>query len=85
MLEKSDMNEFKMNLFDNGDPEQFLLFVQNYKMTLEASGKLTENAKFQYLRTILCGKALRKFESLCAHIVRMTMTRLNQVLLGLET
>ena len=35
-----------MTLFDNGDPEEFLLVVRNFKMTLEASGTLTSNKKF---------------------------------------
>ena len=27
---KSDLYEFKMTLFDNGDPEEFLLFIRNF-------------------------------------------------------
>ena len=32
--------EFKMPLFENGKPEEFLLFVRNFNMTLPASGTL---------------------------------------------
>ena len=32
MLENSDPYEFKMVLFDNWDPEEFLLFVCNFNM-----------------------------------------------------
>ena len=34
-----------MALFDNGDPEEFLLFVRNFQMTLKASGALAASAK----------------------------------------
>ena len=43
--EKSDLYELKMSLFDKGDTEEFLLFIRNFQMTLEASGKLTTGAK----------------------------------------
>ena len=43
------MYEFKMALFDNGKPEEFLLFMRN----LNASGMLTVNENLQYLRNIL--------------------------------
>ena len=34
MSEKSDLYEFKMALFDNGNPEELLLFVCNFNMNL---------------------------------------------------
>ena len=45
-LSTSDLFEFKMTLFDNGDPEEFLLFVRNFNMTLTASGTQEAGAKF---------------------------------------
>ena len=33
MSQKSDLYEFKSALFDNGDPEEFLLFIRNFNMT----------------------------------------------------
>ena len=53
--EKSVLYEFKMALFDNGDPDEFLLFVCNFQMTLKASGTLADSAKIQYIRTLLRG------------------------------
>ena len=47
--EKSDLFEFKMDLFDNINPEDFLLFVQNFQMYLGASGVLTACSKTYYL------------------------------------
>ena len=77
------MYEFKMALFKNGNPEEFLPFVKNLKMTNERSGMLAAKAKLWYLRTILCGKVLRKFETLCLQIGSTTMMYLNQAILGL--
>ena len=55
MLSTLDLYEFKMSLFENGKPEEFLLFVCNFNMTLAASGTLEAGAKYQYLRNIVCG------------------------------
>ena len=57
--EKSDMYESKTALFDNGKPEEFLLFVQNFKMMIDASGTLADNVKLHCIRTLLYGEALR--------------------------
>ena len=51
-----------MSLFDNGEPEKFLLFVRNFNMTFAASGTLEAVAKYWYLWTIVCGEALHEFE-----------------------
>ena len=45
MSEVSDMYEFKMALFDNVNPNKFLLFRLNYQMVLRASGNITEGEK----------------------------------------
>ena len=68
-MSTSDPYDFKMSLFNNGDPEEFLLFVRNFNITLAASGTLEIGAKIQYIRTIVRGEALRQFESLSADIV----------------
>ena len=76
------MYEFKMDLFDNGDPEEFI-FVINVKMMIEAPGMFISNKNIQYLCTILRGEALRKFDTLCLQIISTTVTHLNQVILAL--
>ena len=53
--QKSDLYEFKMTLFDNGDPEELLLLIINFNMTLEASGTLVASAKIQYLFMLVHG------------------------------
>ena len=45
--EKLDLYEFKMVLFDNGEPEEFLLFIWNFNMNLEASGTFKSGKKIQ--------------------------------------
>ena len=47
MSEKLDLYEFKMDLFDNGYPEEFLLFFCNLNMTLELSGTLKADENIQ--------------------------------------
>ena len=59
-----ELYEFKMSLFDNGKPKEFLLFVRNFNMNLAASGTLEAGVKYQYLRTIVCGEALYQFDLL---------------------
>ena len=54
----------------------FILFVQNFKMMLEASGMLAANAKLRYFYTLLSGEALWKFKTLWVQIRSMSV-RLN--------
>ena len=61
-LSTSDLYEFEIYLFDNGEQEEFLLFVRNFNMTLAALGTLEAGTKYQYLHTLVRGEALRKFD-----------------------
>ena len=45
--ENSYPYEFKMTLFDNGKPEEFLLLTKNLNTTLKASGTIIYGAKNQ--------------------------------------
>ena len=49
----SDIYEFKTNLFYNGDLEEFLLFVLNFNMTLEASETMVTGTNIEYLCTLV--------------------------------
>ena len=53
--EKLDLYECKMDLFDNVHPEELLLFIRNFNMTMEESGTLNSGVKIQYLCTLVCG------------------------------
>ena len=50
-----DIYEFNMDLFDNGDPEEFLFFVQKFNMTLAASETLETGANVYYICSPVCG------------------------------
>ena len=71
-----DIYEFMMSLFDHGDPKELLLFVQNFQMTLAATGTLETEAKVQYLCTLVHGKVLRQFDLVSAD-TKNTETRLD--------
>ena len=57
-LENSYLYEFKMAMFDNGEPEQFLLFIRNFNLTLQVSGIIVSGANIQYLCTLVRGEVL---------------------------
>ena len=67
-LPTSGLYEFKMSLFDNGDPEEFLLFVSNFNTTLVASGTLEAGEKYLYLCTIVREESVSQFDSLSANV-----------------
>ena len=48
----------------NGKPEEVLLFVLNFIMTLADSGILMTGAKIQHMRTQVQSEALRHFDYL---------------------
>ena len=50
-----DSYEFRMSLFDRGKTEDFILFIQNFQMTLSATETLETELGVQYLRTLVRG------------------------------
>ena len=80
---KSDLYEFKMSLFDNGKPEDFLLSVSNFNMTLAASGTMEADAKYQYLRTLVRGEALHQFDLLSADVEGTQTLNVDYIIKGL--
>ena len=54
----------QISLLDNGDPEEFLLFIRNLNMTLVVSGTLEVGDKYQYICTLVHREALCQFDSL---------------------
>ena len=47
-----------MYLLDRGDPGEFMLFVNNFNMTLAAIWILGMDARIHYIRIIVHGEAL---------------------------
>ena len=82
--EKSDFYELKMALNNNENIEEFLLFVHNFNMTLEASGTLDTAEKFQYLCTLVCGETLQ-FNTLYSDVESSTLLTVEAIILGLGT
>ena len=70
--EKSDIYEFKMALLDNGESEEFLLFIRNFDRTLKAPETLADGAKINYLCMLVCGKALRQLDMLSVEVGSIT-------------
>ena len=81
--EKSCLYEFKMDFFDNGDPEEFLLLVRKSNMTLDASGNLEMDAKLQYFCTIVCGEALHQSYMLSADVKNTSQLTAEAIILGI--
>ena len=81
--EKLDIYELKMALFENNEPEEFLLFVRNFQMTLEDSGGIATRAKIQYLCTLLRGEALHQLDMLSVEVGITTTRHSNCIILGL--
>ena len=83
--EKAHLYELKMSLFDSVKPEEFLLFVKNFNMTLEVLGTLVAGAKIQYIHTLVCGEELHHIDTLSAEVVNTTSEILISDILGLGT
>ena len=62
----SELYEFRMSLFDHGKPEELLLFLRNFQMTLADTGMLETEANIQYLHTLVREEALGQFDLLSA-------------------
>ena len=80
-----DIYGFKLALFDNGDPEEFLLFVRNFQITLEASVLLTSSANIKSICMLLYVEALHQLGTLSVELVCTTMTHVNRIILVLGT
>ena len=81
----SYLYEFKMDIFDNGEPQEFLLFVWNFNMTLAEEGNLVTGAKVQYLSTPVHGEALCQFDSLFSDMEGTNPLTVETAILGLDS
>ena len=80
----SDLYEFKMSLFEKGEPEEFLLLVRNFNMTLVESGMLEVGAKYQYLGNLVRVEALRQFDSLSSDVEGTETLNVDYIIRGLS-
>ena len=81
----SDLYKFNMALFENGNPEELLLFVRNFYMNLAASVTLATCAKNQYLRTLALGEALHHFDSFYSDVKGANPLNVENIILGLAS
>ena len=72
-----------MYLFDDSNPEEFLLFVRNFNMTLVEIGILETGANIQYLLTLVHGEALFQFDSLYADVESTETLNVEFIIKGL--
>ena len=80
-----DLYEFKIYLFDHGNPEKFLLFVTNFNMTLMTTGTLETGEKIHYLCMLVCGEALHHFDSLYADMEITETLNVEYIVKGLAS
>ena len=76
MLEKSYLYYFKMDLFDNVNPEEFLLLVWIFQMMLQALGAIGDSTKIKYLCTLPYDEALCQPDMFSFEVVSTTTTHL---------
>ena len=75
--------EFRISLFDNGYPEEFLLFVRNFNMTLVVTGTLEIGVNIQYLHMLVRGEALHHFYLLSSYVESTETLNLEYIVKGL--
>ena len=80
--DKSDLYQLKIALFENGDTEDFLLFVRKPNTTIEASGMLGMAAKVPYICMLICGEAFRQFYLLSADVEGTNPLTVETIILG---
>ena len=74
-----------MALFDNGEPEEIFLYIQNFNLNLEAPGTLKSGTNIQYLCMLVRGEALHRFDTLSAEVVSATPENMTYIIIGLGT
>ena len=80
--EKSDLYEFKIDLIDNRELEEFFLFIRNFQITIQASGTITTGTMIWYMLTLVRGKALRQLNTLSVDLGSTTSEYLKAIILG---
>ena len=58
---QSASETYKINIstFNDGQPEEFLALMRNFKITIDGTGTTTASGQINYLYKILCGTSLR--------------------------
>ena len=80
----SDLYEFKMSLFEHGHPEEFLLFMKNFNMTLTSTGTLNMDSEINNLCTLVRGEVLHQFDLLYADVENTETLNVDYYIRGLS-
>ena len=83
--EKLDPYELKIALFDNGNTEEFFLFIHNFNRTLEVSGIIEAGTNIQYHCILKRGEVLHQFDAFYFEAEGATPSTLEYNILGLGT
>ena len=59
------------------------MFIRNFNVTIVASVTLDAGTKYQYLRTIVCGEALRQFYLLSSDVEGTETLNVDYIVRGL--
>ena len=66
-----------MDLFDNGNLEEFILFQRQYQIMVKVPGSIDAGTKIQYIHTLLRVEVLHELKTLCGDIRNYNTTHLN--------
>ena len=75
--------ELKISTFGEGNPEEFLQMINKFKTGIDGTGTTTTPKRINYLRNLLNGEALRKFDELASQLTVMKNDHLNFIKEGL--
>ena len=78
-----DLYEFNIDLFGNGEAEEFLLFVQNFNMTLAMSGMLEMGANIPYQLSLFFRYFLHPSDSFSDNVEGVIPLTVKTIILGL--
>ena len=84
----SETYKLKMTTFENEQPEDFLMLMNNFKTAIEGTGTISVAGRINYLHTMLRGEALKEFDKFVSQNNGTTNAHLNhiqEVLLGYFT
>ena len=60
----SEAYKINISTFDDGQPEEFLSLLRNFKIAIDVTGMTTGSGRMNYLRTMICVTSLREFNKL---------------------
>ena len=72
-----------MKIFEKTQPEELIVLLNDFKKVIDRTGTTTVAGRVSYLRKMLCGEALEKFDDLENQKNGATNAHLKSIQLGL--